>query len=398
MAQAPHAPPPGAIQALLAGQGPPVPAAPQQAVQQAAGQGPQAAGQGPQAAGQGLQAAQAPQAAGQGPQAVPQHAAAPPAPPPAPLQPVGQGQGAGAPIVQQGQGQQQIPPQQPPAAPQGAAAPQAPPGLPPQVQQAAGVQPDGAPPIPPQEELAQLVRSLQATVEGFQRGQVGMRAILRDIRSIVQRPDALFDAASAMQLVEDLAAAAKREGHRKADDYQAAAELFRMNRHDPNLKEALREMYATDAERKVGKRVGGILENLRNKGNQAVSSAPAHGLRQQSGQCGLMQQRWQPYVPQGFFSPPQPFSNAVPQQWLSNLPQIIPNLGLQSFPSQQWSPNLGQQGCSGQGQLWNSNPPQFGNSNQFQQASSRTRRCYGCGSNRHLIAKCPEKRGRMKKE
>jgi len=99
MAQAPHAPPPGAIQAVLAGQGPPVPAAPQQAVQQAAGQGPQAAGQGPQAAGQGLQAAQAPQAAGQGPQAAPQHAAAPPAP----LQPVGQGQGAGAPIVQQGQ-------------------------------------------------------------------------------------------------------------------------------------------------------------------------------------------------------------------------------------------------------------------------------------------------------
>ncbi|XP_078594315.1 uncharacterized protein LOC144872080 [Branchiostoma floridae x Branchiostoma japonicum] len=42
---------------------------------------------------------------------------------------------------------------------------------------------------------------------------------------------------SVMQMVEDLAAAAKKEGHRKSDDYQAAAELLRLNRHDPNLKE-----------------------------------------------------------------------------------------------------------------------------------------------------------------
>ncbi|CAH1248539.1 Hypp8220 [Branchiostoma lanceolatum] len=50
---------------------------------------------------------------------------------------------------------------------------------------------------------------------------------------IVQRPDSLFDPGSAMQLVKDLATAAKRESHRKAEDYQAVAEILRLHRHDP---------------------------------------------------------------------------------------------------------------------------------------------------------------------
>ncbi|CAH1264048.1 Hypp2822 [Branchiostoma lanceolatum] len=64
---------------------------------------------------------------------------------------------------------------------------------------------------------------------------------LRDLRSIVQRPDSLFDPGPAMQLVEDLVASAKRMGHRNSEDYQAAAEVLRLYRHDPNLKIAIRE-------------------------------------------------------------------------------------------------------------------------------------------------------------
>ncbi|CAH1266010.1 Hypp3287 [Branchiostoma lanceolatum] len=167
-----------------------------------------------------------------------------------------------------------------------------------QIQQPQG-QPDqdaAAPPLPQQEELFQLVRSLQATVEGFQRGQAGVRAILRDLRSIVQRPDSLFDPGSAMQLVEDLAAAAKREGHRKSEDYQAAAEVLRLHRHDPNLKLAIREVYSTDATRKVTKRVTGIVGTTR------------HSQQRQGGLVAV-QQTQRSYHPYHQSSEPRMFSN-----------------------------------------------------------------------------------------
>ncbi|KAI8498150.1 hypothetical protein Bbelb_240940 [Branchiostoma belcheri] len=47
-------------------------------------------------------------------------------------------------------------------------------------------------------DLLQIVRTLQATVDGLQRGNPGVRAILRDIRTVVQRQDSLFDPTSAM--------------------------------------------------------------------------------------------------------------------------------------------------------------------------------------------------------
>ncbi|KAI8477844.1 hypothetical protein Bbelb_444190 [Branchiostoma belcheri] len=268
MAQVPRPPAPGAVQA---------------AIQQLAP--PPAAAQGQPPAAQQQQVAPAAQQ-GQGVQQQPRA-------PPAPQVP-----------QQQGGGQQPLPAAQPA---QGQAQPNP-------VGPAGAAQPD-APPQPPQEDLLQIVRTLQATVDGLQRGNAGVRAILRDIPFSTRRQPCNF--------VEDLATAAKRENHRKAEDYQSAAELLRLHRHDPKLKQAIREIYATESERKVSRRVSGILGS---GGSQSKQSTPTRPGRregyQSSGHWSYAPQPWRPY-----------------------------------------------------------HQPQYGG-----------RRCYGCGSPEHLVAKCPARR------
>ncbi|KAI8502449.1 hypothetical protein Bbelb_200370 [Branchiostoma belcheri] len=66
---------------------------------------------------------------------------------------------------------------------------------------------------------------------------------------MAQRPNSLFDRVADIQSVEELAA--KRENHRKADEYQAVAEESRLHRHQRSLRAAMRELFSTEAAKKV---------------------------------------------------------------------------------------------------------------------------------------------------
>eukprot|EP00058_Branchiostoma_floridae_P008334 XP_002593822.1 hypothetical protein BRAFLDRAFT_75718 [Branchiostoma floridae] len=67
-----------------------------------------------------------------------------------------------------------------------------------------------------------------------------------------QAPGQAAAAAQAVPTQEDLAVAARKEKHRKADEYEAAADELRFRRFHRNLRSAMKDIFATEAERKMG--------------------------------------------------------------------------------------------------------------------------------------------------
>eukprot|EP00058_Branchiostoma_floridae_P019462 XP_002604952.1 hypothetical protein BRAFLDRAFT_92592 [Branchiostoma floridae] len=105
-------------------------------------------------------------------------------------------------------------------------------------------------PPPASMNLDTMFQDLQTKVDGYEKGKQGVRALLRDIRAMTARPDSLFDPAAALHLVEDLAVAARKEKHRKADEFEAAVDEVRLRRFHKNWRSAMKDIFATESERK----------------------------------------------------------------------------------------------------------------------------------------------------
>eukprot|EP00058_Branchiostoma_floridae_P009199 XP_002594687.1 hypothetical protein BRAFLDRAFT_130920 [Branchiostoma floridae] len=95
-----------------------------------------------------------------------------------------------------------------------------------------------------------MVQDLQTKVDGYEKGKQSVRALLRDIRAMTARPDSMFDPTAELYTLWRKETTARKGKHRKAGESKAAADELRYRRFHKNLRSAMKDVFATEAERK----------------------------------------------------------------------------------------------------------------------------------------------------